>query len=308
MVRELIREPPEKKKTFLSFQLGSSNYLGDLGGNSDLQNNILGDIDFKENTFFYGFSLTHLRKEAIGLRLSYVFGKIAGSDKNTYFQNTDDPSYSRFVRNLDFQTQINEGSLMLEIHPFKFFSYKKGLHNSYLQPYALIGVGRYSFNPQGSYFDPILEENVWVDLQPLSLEGQGMAEFPDRKVYKLSQWNIPYGFGFNYEISRTVSLGLEYVGRILFTDYLDDVSTSFIDPALFDNYLTPENAELARILNNKSKSVDATRAYKPGQQRGSDSKDLYFSINARLSIKISKNKNKRNVKRLFKYDDNEICE
>ncbi len=308
VVREIIREPPTRKKTYFAFQFGPSNYLGDLGGNSRLDNPLLGDLSFKTNTFFYGFSLTHLRKEAIGLRLSYVFGEIAGSDKNTYFRNTTDPSYLRFVRNLDFRTKINEGSLMLEIHPFKFFSYKKSLHNSYFQPYALFGIGRYSFNPQGSFFDPILEESVWVDLQPLSLEGQGMPEFPDREVYKLSQWNIPYGFGFNYEISPTVSLGLEYVGRTLFTDYLDDVSTSFIDPTLYDKYLQPENAALAKILNNKSKNIDAARAYTPGEKRGGTNNDFYFSFNARLIIKISKDRRKRKDKQIFKYDDHEICE
>lgn len=308
-VRKLSREPPDKKKTYLAFQFGSSNYLGDLGGNSALENNPFGNINFKENTYFYGFSLSHIRREAVGLRFSYVFGKIAGSDKNTYFKDLSDPSYSRYVRNLDFQTSINEGSLMLELYPFKFLSYKTRLHNSYFQPYGLIGIGNYSFNPQGSYFDPILEENVWIDLQPLMLEGQGMTEHPDRETYKLSQWNIPFGFGFTYEISPTISLGLESVGRVLFTDYLDDVSTNFINPTLFDTYLSEENAELAKILNNKSKLINADRAYTPGQQRGnSNSNDFYFSVSGRLIIKLNRNKKAKAIKPFFKYDDNEICD
>lgn len=306
---ERIREPPEKKKNYFAFQFGHSNYLGELGGNSALENNLLGDLDFKENTFFYGFSFSQLRKEVVGIRLSYVFGKIAGSDKNTYFQNSSDPSYSRFVRNLDFQTTINEGSLMFEVFPFKFFSYKKKLHHSFFQPYGLIGIGRYSFNPQGSFFDADIDNTTWIDLQPLSLEGQGMSEFPDREVYKLSQWNIPFGFGFNYEISPTISLGLEYVGRALFTDYLDDASTTFIDPTLFDNYLNEDNAILAKHLNNKSKLADPSRAYSAGQQRGNpENNDFYFSVSARLIIKISKTKRKTNLNKIYKYDDNEICE
>ena len=306
----LTRLPPSKKMTQFSFQFGPSVYLGDLGGNSALDRNLLGNINFKERTYFYGFALTHLRHEAVGIRLSYVFGKIAGSDKNTYFKSVNDPSYSRFVRNLDFQSSISEGSLMLELHPLKFLSHKTKLHHLYLQPYALIGIGRYSFNPQGSYYDEVLDDNVWVDLQPLSTEGQGFAEYSDRTPYELSQWNIPYGFGFNYEISPSIKLGLEVVGRKLFTDYLDDVSTNFIDPNLYDNYFTPENAELAKILNNKSKLIDAEKAYKPGQQRGNpNNNDLYFSINGRLIIKLNRNKKKKESQQeLFKYDDNEICD
>lgn len=303
-------EPPLKKESFFAFQIGSSNYLGDLGGNSNLQSSLLGDLSFKDNNFFYGFSFTQMRREAIGIRLSYVFGEISGSDKNTYFTKPSDPAYLRFIRNLDFKTKINEGSLMFELHPFKFLSYKKKLHNSFLQPYGLIGIGRFSFNPQGSYFDTDVDALFWYDLQPLSLEGQGMSEFPDREPYALTQWNVPYGLGFKYEISPTISLGLEYVGRLLFTDYLDDVSTKFIDPDLFSNYFNAEDAALATNLSNKSKLIDAGRAFKPGQQRGNpENNDFYFSFSARLIIKISKNKNRLSIlKPVYKYDDSEICE
>lgn len=308
--RKIIKERPDRKRSLLAFQFGPSAYIGDLGGGTRIDQNVWSDISFKENTYFYGFSFTHLRREAVGIRLSYVFGKIAGSDKNTYYSSFDDPSYSRFVRNLDFQSKINEGSLLLELYPFKFLSYRTNLHHSFLQPYALFGLGYYSFNPQGSLYDPILEDNVWYDLQPLFTEGQGFSEFPDRQVYKLQQWSIPYGIGFNYELSQSLSLGLEVVGRKLFTDYLDDVSTSYINPSLFDEYLPTESAELAKLLNNKSEFVDAQRAYKPGQQRGSpSSNDLFYSISGRLIIKINRNKNKTLTQtKMFKYDDSEICE
>ncbi len=308
------RALPAKKTTYFSFQLGPSGYIGDLGGNSQLENNLLGDVNFKENTFLYGFTLSHLRREAIGFRFSYILGNIAGSDQNTYYSSKDDPSYNRYLRNLDFRTKINEASLMLEVYPLKFFRFHTAANRSYLQPCLLGGIGTFSFNPQGSYFDKILDEDVWVDLQPLSTEGQGMIEYPNRAPYKLRQWNIPYGVGFHYELSPTIRLGLEFVGRHLFTDYLDDVSTTFIDPALFDKYLTVSNAEIAKLVNNKSRFVDASKAYNPGQQRGdAGNNDMYFSISGRIIIKLNRNKDKfvKSTKRslgVYKYDDNEICE
>ncbi len=307
---ELVRVPPEKKNTYLSFQLGHSNYLGDLGGNSGYGKGSFKDVSFKENTFMYGISLTHLRKEVLGLRFSYLFGNLAGSDKNTFFKSKNDPSYKRYIRNLDFRTTIREASLLLEVHPFKFFNYSKKLHNSYFQPYVIGGIGLFSFNPQGSYFDEILDDDVWIDLAPLRTEGQGMAEYPDRQLYKLTQFNIPLGFGFNYELSPSILTGLEFNGRLLFTDYLDDVSTNFINPNLYDNYLSGENIDLAKRLNNKSDLVDATKAYKSGQIRGNpDNNDFYFTISARLIIKLNRNK-KPKVKKteIFKFDDSEICD
>ena len=41
---------------------------------------------------------------------------------------------------------------------------------------GLIGVGYFSFNPQAKL------GNRWIDLQPLSTEGQGFPEYPDRKA------------------------------------------------------------------------------------------------------------------------------
>lgn len=307
---EIIRQPPEKKNTFISFQLGHSNYLGDLGGNSGYGKGSFKDVSFKENTFMYGISITHLRKEAVGLRFSYLFGNLAGGDKNTFFKNTADPSYSRYIRNLDFRTTIREASLLVEIYPFKFFSYSKKLHNSYFQPYVIGGIGLFSFNPQGSYFDDILDDDVWVDLAPLRTEGQGMAEYPERGLYKLTQMNIPLGFGFNYELNPSILTGLECNGRLLFTDYLDDVSTNFINPNLYDAYLTGDNIALAKQMNNKSDLVDATKAYKPGQIRGNPTNnDFYFTVSARLIIKLNRNK-KPTIKKtqIFKFDDSEICD
>ncbi len=307
---EVDRVQPLKTSNRFSLYLGISNYLGDLGGNSGVGRNFLYDNNLKKRTFFYGFSFTHLRKEALGVRLQYTFGQIAGSDQDAAYKSTADNAYRRYKRNLDFRSKISEGSLILELYPLKCIRYTKAAHHWSLQPYALLGLGIYSFNPQGSYFDEIADDYVWVDLQPLRTEGQGMKEYPYRKPYKLTQTNIPFGFGLTYKITEKSSLGIEILGRQLFTDYLDDVSQTYIDPTLFTTYLNPEAAEEAKILNNKSNIIDPDNPYVVGQKRGEPNNyDFYYSISIKYSVRISKVRSIANAfrKKIYKYDDNEIC-
>ncbi len=308
-IEEIVRNPPLKKSTYLSFNFGPSNYLGDLGGNEGTGRKFIYDNNFKKRTFFYGISLSYLRREALGLRLSYNTGQIAGSDRDVEFKTKNDNAYTRYKRNLDFRSKINEGSLMIELFPFKFINYHKSIHQWNFQPYLIGGIGLFSFNPQGSYFDEIADDYVWVDLKPLRTEGQGMKEYPTRKPYELTQFNIPFGAGFRYEIGNKTSLSFEFIGRHLFTDYLDDVSTNYIDPKNYSSYFTGETLELATILNNKSNLIDPDNPYNAGQQRGNPSyRDYYYSMNVKLSIRISKLKVPNFLRKHYKYDNNEICE
>ncbi len=109
----------------------------------------------------------------------------------------------------------------------------------------MAGLAYYHFNPQASL------NSKWIDLQPLHTEGQGFEEYPTRTNYKLYQFNFPVGVGFRYEVTSNFNFRLEGLFRISNTDYLDDVSTRYIDPALFSKYLTGENLTNALILNNR---------------------------------------------------------
>ena len=96
------------------------------------------------------------------------------------------------------------------------------LNNSWWTPYIFAGVGLYHFNPFTKTTD-----GAKTYLQPLSTEGQGIE--PGKKEYKLTQFNIPLGVGATYAVSEDIRVGLELGYRKLFTDYLDDVSTTYAD-------------------------------------------------------------------------------
>ena len=284
-----VKDPIQKKATYLSFNFGLSNYLGDIGANSSLSDQFLKNYHFTNQTFMYGISLTKNWREAVGLRFSYHAGKVAGSDSDVPYKDPNDVSYDIYKRNLDFTTKLSEWSAMIEIYPFKILNRKKGLFQSALQPYGLLGIGRFTFNPQGSYYDEISQDYVLVDLAPLKTEGQGMLEYADRKPYQLTQTNIPFGVGINYLLGAKTSMSFEFVGRKLFTDYLDDVSTTYIDPSVYSNYFSGEDLEIAQLMTNKSAIIDPNQPYGVGGQRGnSKNNDFYYSFNIKLNIQINK--------------------
>jgi hypothetical protein len=127
----------------------------------------------------------------------------------------------------------------------------------------------------------------WVYLRPLHTEGQGFPEYPDRKEYKLTQLNIPMGVGVKYFLSESVSLSLEVIHRKTFTDYLDDVSTTYVDPATFYAHLPLAQAQLAERMANKSLSNGVTHTYGPGDKRGTaTNNDAYYSFGFKLGIRL----------------------
>ena len=296
--KQLTKKQPyvvQKKATFLSLTHGMSGYLGDLGGNKGAGKGFMKDFNFKKRTSFTGVAFSYLKNEKLGIRLSYTAGRIEGSDQDATFTSQSDPAYLRYKRNLNFRTKISEISLLVEAYPLKFLKTEQKYYHWSFQPYVMLGLGRYKFNPQGTYYDPISGEETWVDLQPLQTEGQGMNEYPDRKYYKLGQINMPYGLGIRYALGKKTSLAFEYVGRKLFTDYLDDVSTNYIDPSLYDDYLGEDDATIAKAIHNKSNLVAPTDAYKTGDKRGNSKRnDFYYSFNLKFSVQI--NRQRKQVK------------
>jgi hypothetical protein len=118
-----------------------------------------------------------------------------------------------------------------------------------------------------------------VELKPLRLEGQGFAEHPDRKEYSLNQTALLMGGGFKYYLKESMYIGFEILHRKTFTDYLDDVSTKYIDPNLFDNYLPADQAVIARQMMYRENfyNPSVNRPYIGGQRGDPTENDAFFS-------------------------------
>jgi hypothetical protein len=76
--------------------------------------------------------------------------------------------------------------------------------------------------------------------------------------------------------------------RITFTDYIDDVSTTYIDPALFYKYLPTAQAQLAERMSNKTDINNiGNTLFGAGDKRGNASNnDSYYSVGIKLGFRL----------------------
>lgn len=269
--------------------IGPSNFLGDLGGNLGKGTTFLKDNNIQMTKLMFGGYLTYQPDEWLGFRLALNIGSIEGDDR--IIKPKGGLEESRLKRNSNFRSKIQEAFILAEVYPTVFFEYEPSDVYRKFRPYGVIGVGAFRFNPQGT--DPLTGN--WVNLKPLRTEGQGFPEYPDRKEYKLTQLNVPMGVGIKYFASETFSVALEVIHRKTFTDYIDDVSTSYIDPALFYNYMPLQQAQLAERMANKSGSnVLGSAGFGPGAKRGTPSNnDAYYSFGVKLGFRLAGNSEKR---------------
>ncbi len=255
---------------------GVMNALTDLGGKAGIGKPFIKDLRWKTARPSYGMYIMAMYNNVIGVRLEGTFGNVAGYD--SILKNVASTSTGRYERNLSFKSKIAEAQLAFEVHPLFFKNYEDS-DPPRMSPYIVFGVGYYSFDPQAKL------SGQWYSLQPLRTEGQGFAEYPERKPYSLSQFNLLGGLGLKYEINSTFNARIELVHRKLFTDYLDDVSTVYINPALFYNYLPANMAAIAQQLYNRKGELNPSDVTVEGDQRGDPSdKDAYFTIQVKLGM------------------------
>jgi hypothetical protein len=268
------------------FTAGPMGFLGDLGGNYGKGKGFVKDYNLPTTQIAVGIHLTAHPAEWLGIRFAFNYGNINGDDARTTGKNGEEQT--RKNRNLDFRSQITEGFIAAELYPTVFLEDDPTEVQGRLRPYGILGVGVFHFNPQGTYTDPSTGVKSWVYLRPLHTEGQGFAEYPDRKMYSLTQINIPMGVGIKYYFSERLNVSFEIVHRKTFTDYIDDVSTKFVDPTLFYKYLPPAQAAVADQMSNKSPLRGIPNmGYNPGDKRGDPTqKDAYFTAGFKIGIRL----------------------
>ncbi|PHN06741.1 type IX secretion system protein PorG [Flavilitoribacter nigricans] len=226
---------------------GASNYLGDLSNNSRT-------MFIKETNLAGGAFIRYNVHEMATIRLGANYTVISGHDQNA----TDTELQGR---NLSFSSPVIDIALIGEFNVLGYQPYN--LYRPF-SPYLFVGIGMFMYDPSTLY------EGEKVKLRPLGTEGQGNEGRP--APYGKSGISIPFGLGFKYALSDKINLGLEFGARHTNTDYLDDVSTIFVDPQT----LSPT----AAALSNRSGEIagnDLSR-YSPGMARGDARKKDWFFI------------------------------
>jgi hypothetical protein len=254
---------------------GVTNFLGELGGANREGTNFVRDLEFSMTRPVFSLGIRYRIIETISTKVMFSYGYLHGDDKKTTEQ-------FRSNRNLNFRSPIAELSAQLEYSIIKEkqghrynLRRVRGLKGFKTNTYFFLGVGGFYFNPKGKYSD-----GKWVALQPLGTEGQGLV--PTRKKYSRFSVCIPYGIGFKYGLNRRWSVGLEFGTRKTFTDYIDDVSSTYYDKEM----IREQRGDVAAYLSDPSSGAHPgwTAAY---QQRG-DGKDYdsYMFMLLNFTVKL----------------------
>lgn len=211
-----------------SVVVGATNFFGDLGGNKGVGTHFIKDFNGPATRPLVGVSLNYFKYSWLSLKAGVNFTTATGAD--SLIKNTGDAERWRYYRNLSFRSRIVEANLNAEIYPVMIFDHEVEVHT--LSPYIGVGIGAFYFNPQAQY------KGQWVNLRPLRTEGEGFAEYPDRKMYHRLQLYFPLTLGLKVYINNSFAVSAGVIVRKTFTDYIDDVHSTYIDPSLFDKYLS----------------------------------------------------------------------
>jgi hypothetical protein len=199
------------------------------------------------------------------LRITAHFTQLGYSDQ--YSQN----DFQR-RRNLSFNTNIFEFAVRGD---FNFFKFIPNDLDHLFTPYATLGVGVFSYDPYAYY------SGNKVYLRPLNTEGETF--YQGRKAYGTMAICIPIGFGVKYSVSDKLNVSFEISHRFTTTDYIDDVSKTYVG---IDKFTTPGTPSIAAILQDRSFETGAPIGVE-GRQRGfSKQKDQYAIAEIGISFNI----------------------
>lgn len=198
---------------------GTSSYYGDL------QQRLFPKDGYRAAG---GLTYKYFMHPNVGLRFGATYASLYGADSTS-----ESPAIKN--RNLNFQTNLFEvnGGLEINMLPVDFDEFK-------FSPYLFAGLAIFYYNP---YTIGPTDEKIY--LRPLSTEGQGLRQYPDRKIYSLVNVGIPLGAGLKVMIGNTVLISTEIGFRYTATDYLDDVSKSYVNMDTLFRYKGKQSVDLS---------------------------------------------------------------
>lgn len=246
----LLASVSNGQKIWVNLYGGATNYQGDLQDKA---------YTFDQAHAAGGIGINYDLNDRLSIRTALIAGKLSADDK--FGRNR--------IRNLNFSSNLTEAQLGLQYHIFPL-----GEHA--LTPYVFAGLAMFRFNPYT--FDSTGSKYY---LRQLSTEGQGFIEGKD--YYKLTALSIPFGGGLKLSLSENINVGLELGFRKLFTDYLDDVSTVYVDQSELKANRGSKAVELAYRGNELKNGAPYPVA---GTLRGSDKKDWYYFTALTLSFRL----------------------
>ena len=192
----------------LGYQVGTMWYLGDLN-----PTNLFRSVSHTAQGAYFRYNVN----SRLSVRAQFLQGAVEVWDANH-------PNAHQQRRDLHFYNQVNELSFTTELN---FRDHVVGNPKRRLVPFLTAGLGFFGHDPTG-----FSATGIPQPLQSVGTEGQGW--YPEVKEYRLRGVMLPFGLGWKGTLGSTMSFQIEWSARKLWTDYLDDVSTVYRNPALAD--------------------------------------------------------------------------
>lgn len=192
----------------------------------------------------------------VSFRGELDFYRIAGSQVGT----------PNWYNNLSFRSDNPAVYVGLQAEAFSYDDFRK------FRPYAFGGIGITRINPKANY------QGIWYSLPPLMTEGV---------TYNRNVRIFVAGIGVNYKLNDTWGVALELSQNFGNSDYLDDVSTVYPDPAGMSE-LSIKLSDRRPELDPNSLPANYPTQNLPGNQRGNArSKDAYGFLSFRIEYLLT---------------------
>ncbi|MBI3502058.1 MAG: hypothetical protein HY063_09705 [Bacteroidetes bacterium] len=236
--------------------VGAANYLGETGGKEKTRRDFILDLKLSQTRSAMGGFARYKLNPDIFIKGAIGWYRISGSDALS-------TNPGRRGRNLSFRNDIFEASITGQYIFYDIADLGRTYrYRNDFKAYIFTGVGGFYHDPKAKY------NGSWVDLAPLHTEGQGIVSGAP-KPYGKYQLCIPAGAGFYFTISKIYRVGWEFNWRTTFTDYLDDISTTYVDPNVLQSAtavaLANRNPELSY---SEGSNLPAPENYYPHTENG----------------------------------------
>lgn len=245
----------------VGFHIGGANYLGEMGGKDEPRRDFVWDMKLSQTRWAVGGFARRKINRLLSVNAGLMYLRIQGADELT------EDYRPRRGRNLNFRNDMLE----LYVRP-EFTIYQdndlggRGRYKLDFRLFGYVGAALYYHNPKGQ----INREGDFYALQPLT------TELVD---YSRIGFAIPAGIGFHFTKKRRHRFGWDMGWRTTFSDYLDDASTVYADPALLPSQLAIDLADQSSYAYALDPTLPHPNNYKEGAIRGDPThNDSYLTM------------------------------
>jgi Domain of unknown function (DUF6089) len=188
--------------------VGGANYLGEMGGKEQTRRDFIWDLKMSQTRWCVGGFARRKLNRLVSVNAGLLYLRIQGADALS-------TNRERVGRNLNFRNDMFEAYLRGE---FTIFADNdlggRGRYKTDFRLFGYAGVAAFLHNPKGQ----INREGAFYNLADYNTE---LVDYSNIGVA------IPVGIGFHFTKKRRHRFGWDFGWRTTFTDYLDDVSTTY---------------------------------------------------------------------------------